>query len=388
MNFRTILVLLFLACNTLYGQEMPTIAQVTLDSKQLNQQRSMLIYTPAYYNENTLVSYEVIYVFDAHSREFFDFVHSLLSFTAPSNKKYIVVGIMSTYIESLDYSRNNDMLPAPLHVDPKTFYNGYSGNADNFLSYIQNEVLPYMDSNYRTQQGKIAIGHSLSASFIVYSLFKSPNLFDAYFAISPNFAFDKERLVDEFKYFDYQKLSHKNFLYLSHADEGVNYWKEWIPAKQKVNDFLTDSLSSEQLHTVIKEFPEESHWSTFAPSLMYGLKAYFNVSDTFPPNVSKDSFEVTINLTVPHKEDEVYLTGNQAALGNWNPRAIKMERTSDVQRVIKLKLQSPAELKFTRGSWDTQGEVKLNGGLGNIYINPEKSNSFEFEILVWVDKEQ
>ena len=375
----------FLAFNYIQSQEMPTIKQISSDSKQLNQQRHILIYTPNYYEESSLTHYEVIYVFDAQSREFFDLVHSLLSFMAPS-KQYIVVGIMSTYIESLDYSRNNDMLPSPLNEDPKTFYNGYSGNADNFLGYIQKEVIPYMESNYRTKQGRIAVGHSLSASFILYSMFKSPNLFNVYFAISPNFAFDKERMVNEFKQFDYQNLVNKNFLFLSNADEGINYWKEWLPARNKVYEFLKNSVPSEKLTTIIKEFPEESHWPTFAPSLMYGMKVYFNMSDEFLPNPSKETFEVTINLTVPDKDDNVYITGNQDVLGNWNPQAVKMERKSDFIRELTIKIHAPAEIKFTRGSWDTEGEVKLNGGLGNIYINPEKTTSFNFEILGWADK--
>ncbi len=385
MIFRAFLFMLFWAVNSVYSQEMPTIQQISIDSKQLNQQRNMLIYTPNYYEESSLTHYEVIYVFDAQSREFFDLVHSLLSFAAPSNE-YIVVGIMSNYIESLDYSRNNDMLPAPLHEDPKTFYNGYNGNADNFLGYIEKEIIPYMESNYRTKPGRLAVGHSLSASFILYSMFKSPNLFDAYFAISPNFASDKERMVDEFKQFDFDQLNHKNFLYVSNADEGINYWKEWLPARNKVYEFLKNSVPSDKLTSVIKEFPEEGHWPTFAPSLIYGMKAYFKISDQFLPSPSKNTYEVTINLTVPSKEDEVYITGNQDVLGNWNPQALKMERKSDFERILQLNVHSPAELKFTRGSWGTEGEVKSNGGLGNIYINPEKTTSFEFEIVGWADK--
>lgn len=386
MNFRFFFLMLFLAFSSVFSQEMPRIEEITIDSKQLNQQRHMLIYTPSYYDDNSLTHYEVVYVFDAQSREFFDLVHSLLNFTAPSSN-FIVVGIMSTYIESLDYSRNNDMLPAPLHEDPRTFYNGYSGNADNFLGYVEKEVIPYMDSHYRTKNSRIAIGHSLSASLILYSMFKSPNLFDAYFAISPNFAFDKERMVNEFKQFDYQKLAHKNFVYLSNADEGINYWKEWLPARNKVYEFLNNSVPSDKLTSVIKEFPEESHWPTFAPSLMYGFKSYFKIRDEFLPNLSSKSYEVTINLKVLDKDDDVYITGNQQALGNWNPSEVKMQRISDFQRSIKLNLKSPAEFKFTRGNWETEGGVKLNGGSGNIYINPEKASSFAFEISYWVDKE-
>ena len=372
---------------SLWSQKIPEIVQIDIDSKELSQQRSILVYTPIYYDSETLSAYEVIYVFDAQSREFFDFVHAMIGFLPTNGQKYIVVGITSPYIESLDYSRNNDMLPKPLHEDPKTFYNGYSGNADNFLGYVKNEVIPYIDSNYRTKHGRLAVGHSLSASFIVYSMFKEPNLFDGYFAISPNFAFDKERLVDEFKQFDYQKLNHKNFLYLSSADEGINYWEHWLPARNKVYEFLRSDNAPKNLTTIIKEFPEEGHWPTFPPSLIYGMRAYFKISDEFATPLSKDTYEVTLNLTVPNSDDEVYIAGNQEALGNWDPKAVKMEKSSDFQRTITLKLHSPAELKFTRGSWETEGSIKLNEGSGNLYIKPENSTSFDFEIANWADSE-
>lgn len=378
------LILLFLSTNLIFGQEIAKVENVKIHSKELNQEREIFIYTPKGYEKNTLVSYDIIYVFDSQDREFFDFTHSIISFLSDTSKKYIVVGITSPYIEKSDYARNNDLLPE-LETDySKKHFGKYSGNADNFLKYVKNEVVPYIDKNYRTRSKRIAVGHSLSASFILYSMIKEPYLFNDYFAISPNLAYDNERLARELLNFDFPKLR-QTFLYISNANEG-NYWEQWIPARDKVYSFIENSNKIENIHFIIKKFPNESHWSTFAPSLNYGLKEYFEYLDNQKTMFSKDTYDIEIKVIVPNENDTVYVTGNQVSLGDWNPSQIKMNRESNFERIIKIKVKSPVELKFTRGSWNTEGEVKYNDGYNNINLNPKTKSEFEFEILEWADR--
>lgn len=386
MNLKIIVIVLFFFCNSIYGQQIASVNNIKFESKKMNQERELLIYTPQSYNENSLISYDVIYVFDAQNREFFDFTTSVISFISNTTKKYIVVGITSPYIEKIQYARNNDLLPILETDEAKKRYGKYSGNADNFLSYVKYEVVPFIENNYRTRTNKIAIGHSLSASFILYSIFKEPNLFNDYFAISPNLAYDNERLATEFKDFDYSKIKEKTFLYISNANEGVDYWKEWKPARKKVYSFLENSNSLEKINFVIKSFPDETHWSTFAPSLTLGLTEYFKYLENKTITFSNETYEITINVKVPSKNDEVYVTGNQASLGDWNPALVKMKRKSDFEREIQVKVQAPSELKFTRGTWETEGLVKYTGGFNNIQINPKKQKEFKFEIIEWADK--
>lgn len=389
MNNKTlIIIVLLLFFNSIFGQQIASVHNIKIESKILNQERELLIYTPPSYNENTLVSYDVIYVFDAQNREFFDYTTSVISFISNATKKYIVVGITSLYIEKLEYARNNDLLPILKTDDSKKRYGKYSGNADNFLGYVKNEVVPFIENNYRTRSNKVAIGHSLSASFILYSMFKEPNLFDAYFAISPNFAYDNERLTTELTDFDYQRIKEKTFLYISNANEGVDYWKEWEPARKKVYSFLENSNNLDKINSVVKSFPEETHWTTFAPSLTLGLTEYFKYLENKTITFSDETYEITLNLKVPNKTDEVYVTGNQASLGDWNPALVKMKHKTDFEREIKLKVHTPSELKFTRGTWETEGLVKYVGGFDNIRINPKKQTEFEFEIIEWADKMQ
>lgn len=64
-----------------------------------------------------------------------------------------------------------------------------------------------------------------------------------------------------------------------------------------------------------------------------------------------------IKVIVPNKTDEVFITGNQETLANWEPGTVKMNRISDYEREISLDLTYPAEFKFTKGSWENEGII-------------------------------
>ena len=344
-----------------------------------------MVYTPSNYDWRTNEYFNVIYVFDSQNREFFDYTSSIISFLTDGNKSFIVVGISSPYNEKLDYSRNNDLLPVLETEDSKNRYGKYSGNANNFLGYVASEVMPYINSNYRTLNHNLVVGHSLGASFILYSLLEKPNLFENYISISPNFAYDEDKLSKELINFDYTKIKKSTFIYLSNADEGIEYWKEWKPARDKVYSFFKDTLKDKNFTVKISEFPNNNHWSTFPPSLNSALKFYFkNIQKKQEDELSKEEFEATIKVKVPQKEDTIYITGNQTNLADWNPEKVKMKRISDYEREITLKLRSPAQFKFTRGNWDSEAEVV--GTYGNIIIKPESKKNFDFEIENYADR--
>ena len=381
------LVIIVIICNTIiYAQEIAEIKNVTIDSKELNQQREILIYTPQSYNELTLQTYDVIYVFDAQNRELFDLTHSIMTFLE-RGRMFIVVGITSPYNKELNYGRSNDFVPKPVNVkvNPKDYFGGNYGNTENFMKYIKNEVIPYVEKNYRTKNRRIVVGHSLGASFALYNFVKDPALFDDYIAISPNLAYDSEWLANELLNFDFTKLTTKKFLYISNADEGTTYWQNWKPAREKVYTFLkADSFPN--LKYVIKSFPDYEHWKSFLPSLQAALTAYFPFLDEQEAKYStEEKYEITISVKVPRIGDELYIVGNQPTLGDWQPEKVKMLRKSDFIREIKLQVFAPAFFKFTRGNWDTEAFIKYHDAT-NIYIDPAKQKNLEFEISGYVDK--
>ncbi len=377
-------VLIAFCSSIIFSQNIARVENIKIQSEALNQKREILIYTPADYDLRINEYFNVIYVFDCQSREFFDYTSSIISFLTDNSKAFIVVGITSPYNEKLDYARNNDLLPVIETKESIDRYGKYSGNADNFFNYVSTEVIPYVDSNYRTLNNRIAIGHSLSASFILYSFTKNPELFNNYIAISPNLAYDNDKLANKLIGFDYSKINSPVYLYLSNANEGINYWQEWKPAREKVYSFFNQTLENTNIKFQMNEFPENNHWNTFPPALNKAFDVYFNeVYGLQEKELSHQEYNVTIRVKALNKKETIYITGNQENLGNWNPKEIKMTKISDLEREITLKLKSPAQFKFTRGDWDSEAEV--SGTYGNITIIPENQSEFYFEIENYFD---
>lgn len=93
-----------------------------------------------------------------------------------------------------------------------------------------------------------------------------------------------------------------------------------------------------------------------------------------------------IKVSVPNHTDEVYITGNQDPLGNWNPGKIKLNKTSAYEREISLDLTFPAEFKFTRGGWDTEGYTSNFWEATNLRISSTVPHVYN--ILSWKDQKQ
>ena len=370
----TILTICYLQIN---AQSIARVETKKIQSKFLKQERELLIYTPIDYDWRINEYFDVIYVFDSQNREFFDYTSSIISFLQNNGKSFIVVGITSPFNEELNYGRNNDLLPVLTTEDSKQRYGTYSGNADNFLEFITNEVVPFVYNNYRSLTTKIAVGHSLSASLLLYSIIKKPNLFLNYIAISPNLAFENEFLSQNLMKFDYTKIKNKTFLYLSNADEGIEYWKEWKPAREKLYNFFDTQLKNENITIKINNYPTKNHLNTFPPSLNDAFELYFkNLTQKNEQQTSSQLFETKIRLKVQNKTDTIYITGNQKNLGNWNPDKIKMKEISEFEREIVLNLQSPAQFKFTKGNWES--ELQINGTYDKVTIKPEIKQEYEF----------
>lgn len=107
-------------------------------------------------------------------------------------------------------------------------------------------------------------------------------------------------------------------------------------------------------------------------------------SDKFYQIFSDEVYKVSITVKVPHKEDEIYITGNQEELGKWIPNKIKLNKKSDYERIITLKLHTPAKFKFTKGSWENQAEVSGIEKGSNISLEALKPNTkVKYEIINW-----
>jgi predicted alpha/beta superfamily hydrolase len=88
-----------------------------------------------------------------------------------------------------DSLRTRDLTPTSITQAP------YTGNATKFLACIKGELIPYIDSKYRTDKTDRALmGSSLGGLFTLYTLFHETDLFTRYILTSPSITWDNNVL--------------------------------------------------------------------------------------------------------------------------------------------------------------------------------------------------
>lgn len=371
-------ILAFLSCATACvaacAGNLADVETKTFNSELFPFEREVLIYTPDKYDRNTATEYDVIYVFDSQYRSRFDLVHSLLhnSVQSPSEDvlDFIVVGVMSPAepIDEYQYFRNNDMLPVPEYQQMET---PYYGSSDKFKKFIKDEVMAYIDENYRTSGHTLAIGHSLGASFILDAL-ATDNLFDDYIALSPNFEWDRQRFAKGFMNYDFNNgVPRYIFLSMANESEKTGWGSEWRSSWDMVKNYADTAAFPEYVRVRTNETPEYSHNKSYLPALLDCLGEYAMYRHT--SYITDDTVhKVHLELTAPNISGDIYVTGNQPALADWNPQGVKLTQENDSTYSIDVELKLPAEFKFTQGSWDTQ-IIPDNAVPGNLRISrPDK----------------
>ncbi len=124
-------------------------------------------------------------------------------------------------------------------------------------------------------------------------------------------------------------------------------------------------------------------FKNFVPRLLSVLDTITVVETRKKLELPIQKYMVTINITVPDSNNIVYITGNQPALGNWNPQKVVMKKPSAYKRTITFESYPNIELKFTNGTWETQARVAGKEKGKNIQLDPEKETVFNFEIESW-----
>lgn len=70
------------------------------------------------------------------------------------------------------------------------------GGAEDFLHFLETELISFIDKKYKTNKQKQTIfGHSLGGLFVLYTLFQRSRLFSHYFACSPSVWWNKQAIL-------------------------------------------------------------------------------------------------------------------------------------------------------------------------------------------------
>jgi predicted alpha/beta superfamily hydrolase len=154
------------------GEDIVIGQSLTFTSKVFNREMNVLVYLPDGY-ETSSSTYPVLYDTNAFFCYTYDCGTVELLTRSQDMPGMIVVGIPPL---------ENGYVPTP--------YEDRGENptaADLSLKFFQEEFIPFIEKNYRTNDFRILYGHSVGGLFTMYALFNYPDLFTAYIAGSPWF---------------------------------------------------------------------------------------------------------------------------------------------------------------------------------------------------------
>ncbi len=140
----------------------------SIQSSILKEKRKIIIRLPDDY-DTSKKTYPVLYLLDGNNNSLLGTVSSMNKLGSDENTpKMIVVAIVNT-------NRDRDMMP----LSTKEYTVPVAG-AEQFLSFIGDELIPQIEKKYRTNQQRILCGSSLSGLFTLYALLTKPQLFESY----------------------------------------------------------------------------------------------------------------------------------------------------------------------------------------------------------------
>ncbi len=188
---RVLVVLLFITVSSIFAQKPSAVTGVpitigetlTVTSKILGEKRDVLVYLPPSYGKSQQ-RYPVIYTVDGEST-FLPTASAVQFITSaseiPQMPESIVVSVKNT-------DRERDM-PIPQE------YNMGRGE-ENFLAFLGDELIPFIEQKYQTHPLRLFIGHSQGGLFAHYALTARPTIFQWYLPIdTPLFGFEKLRPI-------------------------------------------------------------------------------------------------------------------------------------------------------------------------------------------------
>jgi len=115
------------------------------------------------------IDYPVVYLLDGHIN--FTWVYGFTRFLVFDDllPEMIIVGIDNSIQRGMDLNPDNEE------------------TVKKFLSFIQQDLIPYVEQNYRTKpDNRILVGGSYGGKFALYTLFTAADSFDKYIANTPN----------------------------------------------------------------------------------------------------------------------------------------------------------------------------------------------------------
>jgi predicted alpha/beta superfamily hydrolase len=286
-----ILFIIIIVPQNLSGQDKIEVAigkKYSIHSDILNEDRSYWIHLPNSYTEKVFSpkKYPVLILLDGDAH--FHSATGIIQFLGSNGKipEMIVVGIPNT-------DRTRDLTPThclKAFDGKETDHFKNTGGGDNFLGFVHEELLPKIDSSYRTLPYKILVGHSLGGILAIHSFLSEKKTFNFYIAIDPAIWFDNHLLTRKVKADSTIKRNYESSLYISAANNS-SAPIDTSGFRKAIDKFYSalKANSTSELNSKLQYFEKEDHGSVPLLSLYHGLEFCFEgfyLSNVYDQDIS------------------------------------------------------------------------------------------------------
>lgn len=248
-------------------------------SKTLSESRDFWVRLPDNFQPDNDEKYAVIYLMDGFSLEStLEAVYG--NYWGHYLPHMILVGVSNRK------NRTRDLTTSQIKMRRGSAFDYETGGAETFTKFMEEELIPYIDSKYPTMTYRTLIGHSHAGQFTINMLVNHAHLFQNYIAIDPTLDWDNQKLLKEAK----QKLSTESYegksLFVSLAAEQLHMWNEEITMENIMDDSseftlfarsiiefsnYTKSQKQNGLNFSWKVYNEDLHGTVPLPSIRDGL---------------------------------------------------------------------------------------------------------------------
>ncbi|MTK53204.1 alpha/beta hydrolase-fold protein [Paludibacter sp.] len=264
-------------------------------SNILNEDRTVMIALPEGYEKSTK-KYPVLYMLDAQ----WNFNHTAQNLGWLSNSD--IKSIPQTIVVGLATGgdrREHDLTPTP--------GNGHKGGgADSLYRFIKEELMPFVEKNYRTYNYRILGGVSYGGLFVMNAFVKDPLYFNAYLSLSPSMWWENNIMLDKTKELLTKSPEFPTRLYLTMANEGLSMGVDSL-------DALLKKYAPKNFAWKFDKHPDEVHNTIHFKGIWDGMK--FLLADWHYPFIDFGTKEKP--FSVP----------NTTGSASGTPKAVKLPAT-------------------------------------------------------------
>lgn len=227
--------------------------EMSISSKILGEDRLFRIGLPKSYGTRAQ-SYPVVYVLDGEAY-YFAAAGAIRALSSLSMMPEVI--LVAVYNPARQY----DLTPPDMNIPSVVRKRG-----DRFLQFMDEELIPFIDEEYRTLPLRVLFGHSHGGILGLYALTRSPELFQFHIALDAPVHLDKGYLEKGLRDMLVSRPDHAGRLCVG--------WNRYAWSKEQ-EGFLSksgsDYFSISEIH-----LDGETHSSMYYPGLYQGLKALFS----------------------------------------------------------------------------------------------------------------